>query len=148
VFLLKITLKRQTTWGCVRHFSVYKNGHYQGRLFNNLPKELVVEPGDTVEFKEGLFRFSQKIQVNADMEEITITNTNQLQQLFTLFILLFLAVSLVSLTIQSLTGFLAIEFSTFALLNQLFRYRSYQFNVEAQSQLPSFIKNPIKTKVI
>ncbi|MTD38802.1 hypothetical protein GIX45_09185 [Erwinia sp. CPCC 100877] len=141
---MKITLKRQTTWGCVRHFSVYKNGQYQGKLFNNLPKELVVETGDVLEFKEGLFRFSQKIRVNGKTEEIIITNTHQLQQLFTLFILLFLAISLIGLTIKSLTGFVVIELSTFALLNQLFRYRSYQFNVEPQTPLRSFIKNTIK----
>ncbi|MBM7688315.1 hypothetical protein BCR24_05555 [Enterococcus ureilyticus] len=141
---MKIKLKRQTTWGCVRYFSVYKNGTYQGKLFNNISTELEVAVGDTLEFREGIFRFSQKIKVTSKTEEVTITNTNHLQQLFTLFLMLFLVISLASLTIDSLKIFLLIEFITFIILNQLFRYRSYQFNVETHR---SFFKEVAPTKI-
>lgn len=127
---MKIILKRQTTWGCVRHFIVYKNGVKQGKLFNNITAEVDVEPGDTLEFREGLFRFSQKINVTSQTKEVLITNTNQIKRLFSLFIILFLAISLFSFSIASLQMFLFTEISAFILLNQLFRYRSYSFNVE------------------
>lgn len=145
---MKINLKRQTTWGCVRHFSVYKNGEYQGKLFNNILSELDVTVGDTLEFREGIFRFSQKIKVASDTKEVTITNTNQIQQLFSLFIILFLAISLASLSIDSLNVFLFTEVSAFIVLNQLFRYRSYQFNVETHKPVRSFFKELTMTKMI
>lgn len=145
---MKIILKRQTTWGCVRHFTVYRNGLYQGKLFNNISTELDVTVGDTLEFKEGIFRFSKKIKVTPETKEVTITNTNHIQQLFTLFILLFLAISLASLSIDSLNVFLFTEITAFALLNQLFRYRSYQFNVETHHPIRSFFKETRITKFI
>ncbi|WP_438755894.1 hypothetical protein [Enterococcus sp. AZ126] len=134
---MKINLKRQTTWGCVRHFIVYKNGVKQGKLFNNITTELEVKVGDTLEFREGLFRFSQKIYVTSETKEITITNTNDIKRLFSLFIILFLAISLLSLSIASLKIFLFTELSAFILLNHLFRYRSYVFNIEPLDSLLS-----------
>ncbi|MBO0423613.1 hypothetical protein [Enterococcus plantarum] len=145
---MNIKLKRQTTWGCVRHFSVYKNGVYQGKLFNNISIELNVTVGDILEFREGLFRFSQKVNITPDTEEVTITTTNQIQQLFSLFIILFLAISLASLSIDSLNIFLMTEVSAFVVLNQLFRYRSYQFNVETHNPIRSFFKEGTTTKTI
>lgn len=145
---MKIKLKRQTTWGCVRHFSIYKNGIYQGKLFNNLPTELEVAIGDRLEFREGLFRFSQKIKVTPQTEEIIITNTKRLQQLFTLFIILFLAISLSCLAVDSLKIFLFTEFVAFVVLNQLFRYRSYQFNVATYQPIRSFFKEVVPIKFI
>ncbi|MBO0469125.1 hypothetical protein JZO66_01110 [Enterococcus sp. DIV0242_7C1] len=145
---MKIVLKRQTTWGCVRHFSVYKNGDYQGKLFNNFSTELEVNEGDTLEFREGLFRFSQKIKVTSDTKEVTITNTNQIQQLFALFITLFLAISLISLSIDSLKIFFFVEMISFGVLSQLFRYRSYRFSVEPEQPIRSFLKNTMTTKII
>ncbi|MGM0217069.1 hypothetical protein IGI43_000147 [Enterococcus sp. AZ126] len=135
--MMKINLKRQTTWGCVRHFIVYKNGVKQGKLFNNITTELEVKVGDTLEFREGLFRFSQKIYVTSETKEITITNTNDIKRLFSLFIILFLAISLLSLSIASLKIFLFTELSAFILLNHLFRYRSYVFNIEPLDSLLS-----------
>lgn len=145
---MKINLKRQTTWGCVRHFSVYKNGKYYGKLFNNISTEIDVIIGDTLEFREGFFRFSQKVKITSDTEEVLITNTNHIQHLFTLFIILFLAVSLVSLSIDSLEIFLFTEILSFAVLNQLFRYRSYQFSVETHHPIRSFFKESTTTKMI
>lgn len=145
---MKLTLKRQTTWGCVRHFSLYKNGMYQGKLFNNISTEVDVEVGDTLEFREGILRFSQKIKVTPETEEITITNTNHIQQLFALFIILFLAISLVSFSIESLKIFLFAEITAFTILHQLFRYRSYQFNVETHRPIRSFFKEVATTKTI
>lgn len=142
---MKITLKRQTTWGCVRHFSVYKNGSYQGKLFNNISTELDAQAGDTLEFREGSLRFSQKIKITPETDEITITNTNHIKQLFFLFIILFLAISLICLSIESLKLFLFTEITTFILLNQLFRYRSYQFSVETHHPIRSFLKSTIAT---
>lgn len=135
--MMKINLKRQTTWGCVRHFIVYKNGVKQGKLFNNITTELEVKVGDTLEFREGLFRFSQKIYITSETKEITITNTNDIKRLFSLFIILFLAISLLSLSIASLKIFLFTELSAFILLNHLFRYRSYVFNIEPLDSLLS-----------
>lgn len=135
--MMKINLKRQTTWGCVRHFIVYKNGVKQGKLFNNITTELEVKVGDSLEFREGLFRFSQKIYVTSETKEITITNTNDIKRLFSLFIILFLAISLLSLSIASLKIFLFTELSAFILLNHLFRYRSYVFNIEPLNSLLS-----------
>ncbi|WP_086312962.1 hypothetical protein [Candidatus Enterococcus palustris] len=132
---MKINLKRQTTWGCVRHFIVYKNGVKQGKLFNNITTEIDAEIGDTLEFREGLFRFSQKIKVNSETKEILISNTNQIKRLFSLFIILFIAISLLSLSIASLKVFLFTEISAFILLNHLFRYRSYNFNIEPMDSL-------------
>ncbi|WYJ99457.1 hypothetical protein A5821_000534 [Enterococcus sp. 7F3_DIV0205] len=133
--MMKINLKRQTTWGCVRHFIVYKNGVKQGKLFNNITTEIDAEIGDTLEFREGLFRFSQKIKVNSETKEILISNTNQIKRLFSLFIILFIAISLLSLSIASLKVFLFTEISAFILLNHLFRYRSYNFNIEPMDSL-------------
>ncbi|ALS00765.1 hypothetical protein ATZ33_05085 [Enterococcus silesiacus] len=144
---MKIKLQRQTTWGCVRHFTVYKNGIQQGKLFNNIPTELEVKTGDTLEFREGIFRFSQKIIVTPDIKEVSITNSNHLQQLFALFIILFLAISLLCLSIDSLNVFLAIEVATFVILNHLFRYRSYQFSVETSQPLRSLLKSLTSAKV-
>ncbi|WP_348923025.1 hypothetical protein [Enterococcus rotai] len=143
---MKIKLQRQTTWGCVRHFTVYKNGIQQGKLFNNIPTELDVEIGDTLEFREGIFRFSQKIIVTPEIKEVSITNSNHLQQLFALFITLFLAISLLSLSIESLQVFLVIEFTAFIFLNHLFRYRSYQFSVETSQPLRSLLKSITSAK--
>ncbi|EOI00340.1 hypothetical protein UAY_01443 [Enterococcus moraviensis ATCC BAA-383] len=145
---MKINLKRQTTWGCVRHFSVYRNGTYQGKLFNNISTELDVNVGDTLEFREGSLRFSQKIKITPETDEITITNTNHIQQLFSLFIILFLAISLISLSIESLSLFLFTEITAFVLLNQLFRYRSYQFSVETHHPIKSFFKDVVAPKII
>ncbi|OTN90295.1 hypothetical protein A5819_002794 [Enterococcus sp. 7E2_DIV0204] len=138
---MKINLKRQTTWGCVRYFTVYKNGIRQGNLFNNIPTEMDVELGDTLEFREGLFRFSQKVVVTTDTKEISITNSYRLQQLFSLFIILFLAISLLCLSINSIQVFLAVEITSFVILNHLFRYRSYQFNVETNRPIQSLLKS-------
>ena len=138
---MKIKLKRQTTWGCVRYFTVYKNGIRQGNLFNNIPTEMDVELGDTLEFREGLFRFSQKVVVTTDTKEISITNSYRLQQLFSLFIILFLAISLLCLSINSIQVFLAVEITSFVILNHLFRYRSYQFNVETNRPIQSLLKS-------
>ncbi|ALS38176.1 hypothetical protein ABID30_000130 [Enterococcus rotai] len=138
---MKINLKRQTTWGCVRYFTVYKNGIRQGNLFNNIPTEMDVELGDTLEFREGLFRFSQKVVVTTDTKEISITNSYRLQQLFSLFIILFLAISLLCLSINSIQVFLAVEITSFVILNYLFRYRSYQFNVETNRPIKSLLKS-------
>ncbi len=135
--MMKIILKRQTTWGCVRHFIVYKNGVKQGRLFNNITTEIEAEIGDILEFREGLFHFSQKIKVSSDTKEITISNTNQIKRLFSLFIMLFIAISLLSLSITSLKMFLFTEVSAFILLNHLFRYRSYNFNIKPMDSLIS-----------
>lgn len=128
--MMKINLKRQTTWGCVRHFIIYKNGVKQGKLFNNITTEIDVTVGDTLEFREGLFRFSQKIKITSQTKEIVISNTHQIKHLFSLFIILFLAISLLSLSIASLKIFLFTEISAFILLNHLFRYRSYNFDIE------------------
>ncbi len=138
---MKINLKRQTTWGCVRYFTVYKNGIRQGNLFNNIPTKMDVELGDTLEFREGLFRFSQKVVVTTDTKEISITNSYRLQQLFSLFIILFLAISLLCLSINSIQVFLAVEITSFVILNHLFRYRSYQFNVETNRPIQSLLKS-------
>ncbi|WP_086444387.1 hypothetical protein [Candidatus Enterococcus lemimoniae] len=138
---MKINLKRQTTWGCVRYFTVYKNGIRQGNLFNNIPTEMDVELGDTLEFREGLFRFSQKVVVTTETKEISITNSYRLQQLFSLFIILFLAISLLCLSINSIQVFLAVEITSFVILNHLFRYRSYQFNVETNRPIQSLLKS-------
>lgn len=138
---MKINLKRQTTWGCVRYFTVYRNGIRQGNLFNNIPTEMDVELGDTLEFREGLFRFSQKVVVTTDTKEISITNSYRLQQLFSLFIILFLAISLLCLSINSIQVFLAVEITSFVILNHLFRYRSYQFNVETNRPIQSLLKS-------
>ncbi|MBP2099705.1 hypothetical protein [Enterococcus rivorum] len=135
---MKITLRRQTTWGCVRYFSLYKNGTYQGKLFNNIATELEVDAGDKIEFREGLFQFSQKMIVSPSMTEITITNSKNLQPLFLKFITLFLLVSFFALSIHSLGVFLAVELVTFLLLNHVFRHQSYQFQIEGYQKTHSF----------
>lgn len=145
---MKINLKRQTTWGCVRHFKVYKNGSYQGKLFNNISTELEVTKGDILEFREGFFRFSQKIEVTDDTKEVTITTTKHIQQLFTLFILLFLVLSLLIFSIKSLALFLIAEVSIFLFLNFLFRYRSYQFSVETQRPFRSLLQSVSPIRLI
>lgn len=138
---MEINLKRQTTWGCVRYFTVYKNGIRQGNLFNNISTKIDVEVGDTLEFREGLFRFSQKVIITSDTKEISITNSHRLQQLFALFITLFLAISVLCLSIESITIFLAVELTSFVILNQVFRYRSYQFNVQTSRPLHTLFKS-------
>ncbi|MEI5988685.1 hypothetical protein A5881_000172 [Enterococcus termitis] len=131
---MNILLKRQTSWGCVRHFRIYKNGVAKGKLFNNIPINLEVEPGDILEFREGLFYMSQKINITSETKEITITNTNRIQNLFYLFILLFLTISLFSLFIDSLKIFLATELSALLSLNLIFRYHSYTFHIEPEQK--------------
>jgi hypothetical protein len=135
-YTMNIHLKRQTSWGCVRHFSIYKNGIAQGKLFNNIPVDLAVEPGDILEFKEGLFYTSQKITITSASTEILITNTNRIQHLFYLFIFLFLTVSLVGLYLASIKIFLMTEISTLFMLNLFFRYRSYLFQIDPGDTLP------------
>lgn len=135
---MKIKLKRQTTWGCVRYFSIYKNGVLQGKLFNNIGTELEVEAGDTLEFREGLFQFSQKMIVSPSMTEITITNSKNLQPLFLKLISLFLLISFFALSIQSLGVFLAVEIGIFLFLNHVFRHQSYQFQIEGYQKTHTF----------
>lgn len=135
---MDIKLKRQTTWGCVRYFSIYKNGDLQGKLFNNITNKIEAEAGDVLEFREGLFRFSQKVVVSPNMTEVTITNTNNLQQLFFKFITLFLLVSALSLSIPSLFIFLVVELVTFLFLSHIFRHQSYQFQIEGYQKTHSF----------
>ncbi|WP_430603947.1 hypothetical protein IGJ02_001531 [Enterococcus sp. DIV0724b] len=132
---MKISLKRKTTWGCVRHFVIYKNGVKQGKLFNNIVTEIDVEIGDILDFRESFFYFSQKINVTSETKEIIIANSKQIRHLFSLCIILFLSLSLLSLSIASLNLFLFTEISSFLFLNLLFRYHSYRFSIEPSNSL-------------
>lgn len=135
---MKITLRRQTTWGCVRHFSIYKNGDYQGKLFNTIATEVAVEVGDQLEFREGLFQFSQKMIVSANMTEITITNAKNIQQLLLKCMTLFLFVSCFALFINSFVLFLVIELASLLFLNRVFRQLSYHFQIDEYQGNHSF----------
>ena len=126
---MKIKLKRQTTWGSVRYFTIYKNGVKQGKLFNSLSTDLDVNVGDVLEFREGLFKFCKKVVITKETKEVIISTTDNIQQLFLIFTLSFLAVSLLCYSIDSLKIFLFAEISIFLLLNHLFRHLSYRFIV-------------------
>ncbi|MHC5229080.1 hypothetical protein ACYSNW_12425 [Enterococcus sp. LJL99] len=124
---MKIKLKRQTTWGSVRYFTIYKNGVKQGKLFNSLSTDLEVEVGDVLEFREGLFKFCKKVVITNETKEVIISTTESIQQLFLTFTLSFLALSFLCYSIDSLKIFLFAEVSIFLLLNHLFRHLSYRF---------------------
>lgn len=135
---MKVRLKRQTTWGCIRHFNIYKNGRYQGKLFNNIVLDLEVSEGDQLEFKDGICSIPKKIHVTSDIKEITITTTKNISHLFSAFLLLFLALSLLAFPLYSLTLFMLAEILIFSLLSTIFRYRSYEFSIANTPQ-------PVKT---
>lgn len=124
---MKINLKRQTTWGSVRYFTIYKNGVKQGKLFNSLSTDLEVKVGDVLEFREGLFKFCKKVTITNETKEVIISTTESVQQLFLIFIVSFLALSFCCYSIDSLKLFLFAEVSIFLLLNHLFRHLSYRF---------------------
>lgn len=124
---MKVKLTRQTTWGSIRYFTVYKNGIKQGKLFNNLPTNVEVNVGDVLEFREGLFKFCKKVVITKETKEVIISTTERIQQLFLIFILAFSIFSFVCYSIDSLNIFLFSEFSIFLLLNHLFRHLSYRF---------------------
>lgn len=124
---MKIKLKRQTTWGSVRYFTIYKNGVKQGKLFNSLSTDLEVEVGDVLEFREGLFKFCKKVVITNETKEVIISTTESIQQLFLIFTISFLALSFLCYSIDSLKIFLFAEVSIFLLLNHLFRHLSYRF---------------------
>lgn len=145
---MKVRLKRQTTWGCIRHFNVYKNGCYQGKLFNNISYNLEVSIGDQLEFREGFLCIPQKINVTAETKEITITTTKQISELFSAFLLLFLALSLLIFPVRSLFLFATAEVIIFFLLSALFRYRSYQFNIANDQPSTTFLKNKTPLKLL
>ncbi|MBO0440244.1 hypothetical protein [Candidatus Enterococcus ikei] len=134
---MNISLKRQTPWGCMRHFVIYKNGIKQGKLFNNIVTEIEVEDGDVLSFKEGYFYFSKTIKIESETKEVVIVNNNHIKQLFSLFIILFLAISLLTFSITSLKGFISTEIASFYILNLLFRYYSYSFKLEPSDSLNS-----------
>lgn len=127
---MKVKLMRQTTWGTIRYFTIYKNGISQRKLFNNIPVNLDVNVGDVLEFREGLFKFCNKIVITEETKEVIIQTTNQMKQLFLLFIFSFLAVSLVSYSLTSLRLFLFTEVSAFMILHHLFRHFSYFFIIQ------------------
>ena len=126
---MKIKLKRQTTWGSVRYFTIYKNSIKQGKLFNSLSTDLEVEVGDVIEFREGPFKFCKKVIITDKTKEIIISTTNHIQQLFLLFSIFFLLISSFCFSIDSFRIFIVSEISIFMLLNHLFRHLSYQFQV-------------------
>lgn len=131
---MELILKRQTHWGCVRHFTIYKNGVRQGRLFNGVSTTIEAEAGDTLEFREGLFHFCRKITVKPTMKEIVIKNSNNLLQLLLSFIFLFLVASACLFTIDSLIIFSLSEALVLLALTHIFRYSSYQFHLDSQEQ--------------
>lgn len=136
---MKIILNRKTTWGCLRYFTLYKNGERQGKLFTNVPVEIDATVGDILTFQEGWFQFSRHIEVLPDMKEITIINSKKLQQLFFICLTLFFILSLLFLSIPTFSTFLIAEALTFVMLNLLFRRQSYQFVLKKRrSKIPIY----------
>lgn len=135
---MKIKLKKQTLWGCMKPLTVYINDTKQGKLFNCISMELDVQPGDEISFKEGPLPTFKKIEVSSYTKEIVITNSNNLQQLFLKFMLLFLVLFASCLLIQSMLTFSALGIALLIGFMYLFRVQSYRFEVDGQTEWPAF----------
>lgn len=135
---MKIKLKKQTHWGCMKPLTVYVNDKKQGKLFNCISMELDVQSGDEISFKEGPLPTFKKIEVSSYTKEIVITNSNNLQQLFVKLMLLFLILFASCLLIQSMITFSALGVALLLGFLYLFRVQSYRFEVDGQSEWHSF----------
>ncbi|MCB5950545.1 hypothetical protein LI951_00535 [Enterococcus sp. BWT-B8] len=134
---MKIKIKKQTHWGCLKPLTVTVNNQSKVKLFNCIPLEIEAQPGDEISFKEGIFSSFKKIEVTVNTHEILITNSNNLQQLFLKFMLPFLVFTVSCLIIQSMLNLAAFALVLFIGFIHVFRLQSYQFEIDGQLEWSS-----------
>ncbi|MGC6769962.1 hypothetical protein ACYSNR_12055 [Enterococcus sp. LJL128] len=134
---MKIKIKKETHWGCLKPLNVYVNDEKRGKLFNCISLNLDVQPGDEISFKEGPFPAFKKIEVAPHTKEIVIKNSNNLQPLFVKFLLLFFVFVISCLVIQSMLFFAAFVIALFLGFVSIFRLQSYQFEIDGHPEWQS-----------